>query len=198
MASRSQNRVPMKKMPIAATPLPSLPIHGFFGVILLYIIIQWGRKIFFFLKMKGRKIFNVLTSQFIDSGLYKKLPSFREEEGEDEISIGRDEVEMVLAKLGLGISGLGEKRLSSKDFIGLFGGADEEDEGGFEVDEVKAAFDVFDENKDGFIEEKELQRVMCALGLKEGFELENCRNMMRMFDQDGDGRIDFSEFCALF
>nr|GMC97254.1 probable calcium-binding protein CML45 [Ipomoea batatas]GMD01103.1 probable calcium-binding protein CML45 [Ipomoea batatas] len=164
MASRSQNRVPMKKMPIAATPLPSLPIHGFFG--------------------------------FIDSGLYKKLPSFREEEGEDEISIGRDEVETVLAKLGLGISGLGEKRLSSKDFSGLFG--DEEEEGGFEVDEVKAAFDVFDENKDGFIEEKELQRVLCALGLKEGFELENCRNMMRMFDQDGDGRIDFSEFYALF
>ncbi|XP_031095965.1 probable calcium-binding protein CML45 [Ipomoea triloba] len=192
MASNSQNRVPMKKMPIAATPLPWLPIHGFFGLILLYIIIEWGRK-----------IFNILTSQFsvhsnytIDSGLNQKLPRFRE----DEISIGRDEVETVLSKLGISChpeSEGGEKRLSSKDFIGLFGGEEEED-GGFELDEVKAAFDVFDENKDGFIEEKELQRVMCALGLKEGLELENCRNMMRMFDQDGDGRIDFSEFCALF
>ncbi|XP_019157018.1 PREDICTED: probable calcium-binding protein CML45 [Ipomoea nil] len=192
----SENRIPIKKLPIAATPV-------LFGVILLYIIMEWGRK-----------VFNVLTSQFsnytntshhqkaIDySGLYQKLklPSFREE---TEISIGRDEVETVLAKLGLEISSHPEpgreKRLSSKDFSGLFGGGEEEEGSGFEVDEVKGAFDVFDENNDGFIEEKELQRVLCALGLKEGFELENCRNMMRMFDQDGDGKIDFHEFCALF
>ncbi|EYU34653.1 hypothetical protein MIMGU_mgv1a026006mg, partial [Erythranthe guttata] len=66
------------------------------------------------------------------------------------------------------------------------------------LDEVKEAFDVFDENRDGFIDAKELQKVLCALGLNEGLneglEMDKCRRMIGVFDENGDGRIDFDEF----
>ncbi|CAI0438263.1 unnamed protein product [Linum tenue] len=62
------------------------------------------------------------------------------------------------------------------------------------LEEVKEAFEVFDVNRDGFIDETELQRVMCQLGLKEGVELESCKKMIGAFDVNGDGRIDFCEF----
>ncbi|KAL8038602.1 hypothetical protein ABFX02_11G118800 [Erythranthe guttata] len=62
------------------------------------------------------------------------------------------------------------------------------------LDEVKQAFDVFDENRDGFIDAKELQKVLCALGLNEGLEMDKCRRMIGVFDENGDGRIDFDEF----
>ncbi|CAI9109720.1 OLC1v1009594C1 [Oldenlandia corymbosa var. corymbosa] len=60
--------------------------------------------------------------------------------------------------------------------------------------EVRAAFEVFDENKDGFIDARELQRILSALGLTEGSDMENCRRMIRAVDENGDGRIDFHEF----
>ncbi|KAL8475706.1 hypothetical protein ACS0TY_028388 [Phlomoides rotata] len=62
------------------------------------------------------------------------------------------------------------------------------------LDEVREAFEVFDGNRDGVIDEKELQKVLCDLGLKEGLEMENCRRMIAAFDENGDGRIDFDEF----
>ncbi|XVE53215.1 hypothetical protein DITRI_Ditri02bG0186100 [Diplodiscus trichospermus] len=63
------------------------------------------------------------------------------------------------------------------------------------LEEIKEAFDVFDENKDGFIEATELQRVLRCLGIKEALvQLEECRRMIRVADEDGDGRIDFNEF----
>ena len=65
------------------------------------------------------------------------------------------------------------------------------------LEEVKQAFDVFDENKDGFIDARELQRVLYILGLKEARELENCKKMIRNFDENQDGRIDFNEFVKI-
>lgn len=92
---------------------------------------------------------------------------------------------MVLKGLGI----LGEGKLPSKtEVFDIF----EEREPS--LDEVREAFEVFDGNKDGFIDEEELQRVMGALGLKEGMEVKNCRRMIGAFDENGDGRIDFHEF----
>ena len=64
--------------------------------------------------------------------------------------------------------------------------------------EVRAAFDVFDVNGDGFIDAGELQRVLCSLGLvEEGPEVENCQRMTSAFDENQDGLIDFCEFVKL-
>ncbi|XP_062151183.1 probable calcium-binding protein CML46 [Alnus glutinosa] len=112
-------------------------------------------------------------------------------EKKDEGSLSRGEAEMVMGKLGIFCSPEGEKLqewFSSNEISGLF------DEKEPSLEEVKEAFDVFDDNRDGFIDAGELQRVLCILGLKEGKQLENCKKMIRTFDENRDGRIDFKEF----
>ncbi|XP_010528351.1 PREDICTED: probable calcium-binding protein CML45 [Tarenaya hassleriana] len=119
---------------------------------------------------------------------FKKQQSLSKHE--DELS--REDVEMVMKSLGLFSEqdhGQGlQERYGSKEVLSLF----EEKEPSFE--EVKQAFDVFDENRDGFIDAPELQRVLTAIGLKEGSNLENCRKMIRSLDGNKDERIDFHEF----
>ncbi|XP_022751934.1 probable calcium-binding protein CML45 [Durio zibethinus] len=107
---------------------------------------------------------------------------------EDGGRVYRKDVEELMGKLGLFCSQESKKlneSFGSDELSRLF-----EEEPSLE--EVKQAFEVFDENKDGFIDAEELQRVLRILGLKEG--LENCNKMIKTFDEDGDGRIDFQEF----
>ncbi|GLJ13341.1 hypothetical protein SUGI_0210440 [Cryptomeria japonica] len=58
------------------------------------------------------------------------------------------------------------------------------------------AFKVYDLNEDGYISSSELQRVLSNLGLIERAEncLEDCQRMIRRYDENLDGLIDFSEF----
>jgi len=108
--------------------------------------------------------------------------------------IKRDEVETVMAKMGIFCSSESDEldeKYGSNELSELF------DENEPSLEEVKMAFDVFDENKDGFIDAKELQRVMCILGLKEGSEVKNCQKMIKNFDENQDGRIDFTEFVKI-
>ncbi|MED6210097.1 hypothetical protein PIB30_060948 [Stylosanthes scabra] len=112
--------------------------------------------------------------------------------------IKKDEAKMVMAKLGLfstpeesGDDEELEEQYGCKEFSSIF----EEQEPS--LDEVKQAFEVFDENKDGFIDAMELQRVLCLLGLKEARDIKNCEKMIRKFDENKDGRIDFNEFVKI-
>ncbi|CAF2166523.1 unnamed protein product [Brassica napus] len=102
-----------------------------------------------------------------------------------------EDAEMVMQSLGLFTDqereGL-QKRYSSEELSNLF----EEKEPSLE--EVKQAFDVFDENRDGFLDPIDLQRVLSILGLKQGSNLENCRRMIRSFHGNKNGRIDFQGF----
>ncbi|KAF9679763.1 hypothetical protein SADUNF_Sadunf06G0048700 [Salix dunnii] len=78
-------------------------------------------------------------------------------------------------------------------------GGDDEREGqvagqdGGEGD-LKEAFDVFDKDKDGLISVEELGLMLCSLGLKEGGRVEDCEEMIRKVDMDGDGMVNFNEF----
>ncbi|CAH8318671.1 unnamed protein product [Eruca vesicaria subsp. sativa] len=102
-----------------------------------------------------------------------------------------EDAEMVMKSLGLLTDSESEglqKRYSSEELSNLF----EEKEPSLE--ELKQVFDVFDENRDGFLDPVDLQRVLTILGLEQGSNLENCRRMIRSFDGNKDGRIDFYGF----
>ncbi|XP_057750484.1 calmodulin-like protein 7 [Arachis stenosperma] len=59
---------------------------------------------------------------------------------------------------------------------------------------LKEAFDVFDKDKDGLISVEELALVLTSLGLREGKNIQECRDMIRKVDMDGDGMVNFHEF----
>ncbi|KAM0940122.1 putative EF-hand domain-containing protein [Dioscorea sansibarensis] len=63
-----------------------------------------------------------------------------------------------------------------------------------EEEDMREAFNVFDQNGDGFITEEELRSVLASLGLKQGRTVEDCRRMIRKVDVDGDGMVNFKEF----
>ncbi|THG12939.1 hypothetical protein TEA_014562 [Camellia sinensis var. sinensis] len=105
-----------------------------------------------------------------------------------DVQLLSEELNMVMNKLGLPRDINGGCMIGAKEVLALF---DEEKPC---LEEVKEAFDVFDENRDGFIDATELQRVLCVLGLNEVSELEDCKRMISGFDENGDGVIDFSEF----
>ncbi|KAK9278798.1 hypothetical protein L1049_028377 [Liquidambar formosana] len=98
-----------------------------------------------------------------------------------------------MEKLGISCDPNGDKlqeRLGSNEVANLF----EEEEPSLE--EVKEAFEIFDENSDGFIDAKELKKVICTLGFMVVSDVE-CERMIRVFDDNGDGKIDFNEFVRL-
>ncbi|MFS7956052.1 putative EF-hand domain pair protein CML [Helianthus anomalus] len=109
----------------------------------------------------------------------------------DDYSVRGDDLELLMTDLGVFSHPGGEKLpevLNSTYIFNIFEAEQSR------LDEVKEAFDVFDENKDGFIDAGELQRVLCVLGLKGSADMGDCRKMIRAFDANADGRIDFGEF----
>ncbi|KAG0471059.1 hypothetical protein HPP92_015605 [Vanilla planifolia] len=114
---------------------------------------------------------------------------------EAEAIIRREEVEVVMERLGLMGTNVGGKKLEdlirAKEVAALF----EEEEPS--LLELKEAFAVFDANGDGFVDAWELQRVLCKLGFEEGVRLDSCVEMIEAHDGNGDGRVDFGEFVQL-
>ncbi|XP_044498106.1 calmodulin-like protein 3 [Mangifera indica] len=63
-----------------------------------------------------------------------------------------------------------------------------------EEEDMREAFNVFDQNGDGFITCDELKAVLASLGLKQGRTAEDCKRMIMKVDVDGDGMVDYKEF----
>lgn len=177
----------------------SFPLSGLIHFFFLHIIRSWIISIQNFISVSrsflqsNLNVFGiskvVTEKKDLDFELSSRQVCLNQKEAVEYLC--REDVEMVMGKLGICCSPEGEKleeRVGSDEICGLF----EEKEPSLE--EVKEAFDVFDENRDGFIDAGELQRVICILGLRQGLELEECKRMIGVFDENGDGRIDFNEF----
>nr|KYP45419.1 putative calcium-binding protein CML30 [Cajanus cajan] len=96
-----------------------------------------------------------------------------------------------MEKLGIDVEcdGDGVEEFGEEEIVELF---DDED---VTMSEVEEAFQVFDQNKDGFIEARELQMVLSCLGL--GKDLMECQKMINAVDQNGDQLIDLNEFVRI-
>ncbi|KAG0499641.1 hypothetical protein HPP92_003917 [Vanilla planifolia] len=120
----------------------------------------------------------------------------REEERTEKLIVRREDVEVVMERMGLrGINGDGEllkEFMGPEELSAMF--EDEEPS----LEEVKEAFAVFDENGDGFVDAWELQRVLCKMGFAKGIVgFDSCEEMIKAHDVNGDGKIDFGEFVKL-
>lgn len=127
-------------------------------------------------------------SQKIEKNQVNEPVSSSDDHEEEDGNIEVGDMEIVMGKLGLFYQPDEGQRLGCDDIYSLF------EQTKPSLEEIKSAFDVFDGNKDGFIDAEELQRVICELGFQEGLELENCKRMIGNFDENGDGRIEFEEF----
>ncbi|OWM65937.1 calmodulin-like protein 3 [Punica granatum] len=114
------------------------------------------------------------------------------------IFMSEEEIDEIVAKSdsnGDGLIDFGEFCKLLEDSSMGFGSSSNQEEGEVEGG-LKEAFDVFDKDKDGLISVEELGSVMCSLGLLSdgGKKVEDCKEMIRKVDMDGDGMVNFDEF----
>ena len=63
------------------------------------------------------------------------------------------------------------------------------------IDELRAAFEAFDLNGDGFISPDEFVKVFKEVGIET--PIVQIKAMVRVVDKDGNGLVDFKEFCDM-
>ncbi|XP_024990320.1 calcium-binding allergen Ole e 8-like [Cynara cardunculus var. scolymus] len=98
-----------------------------------------------------------------------------------------DEVNRIMADIDTDCDGF----ISLEEFAGFCKGkSGEEDDGGMK--ELQDAFDLYDLNKNGLISAKELHQILSQLGEK--CTVNDCTNMIKSVDSDGDGYVNFEEF----
>mmetsp|Transcript_29170 Transcript_29170/g.51238 ORF Transcript_29170/g.51238 Transcript_29170/m.51238 type:complete len:158 (-) Transcript_29170:355-828(-) len=64
-----------------------------------------------------------------------------------------------------------------------------------DLDDLKAAFQLFDKNNDGTITQQEFEEVLKTMGLEPSRE--QLKAILKEADTNGDGEIDFNEFVKM-
>ena len=64
-----------------------------------------------------------------------------------------------------------------------------------QIGEYQHFFDMFDKNKNGYIMATQLHLIMDAM--EQDYDEKTLRKLIRKFDADGSGKLEFDEFCAL-
>lgn len=200
------DQFPMEKLLLSVQNIPlAILVVGLVEFILFQIVMNWFERVckhfsisFSCVQYQTGKLSDnfrerVGTVKVHESELTKRNPLLSEQV--DDGSLCREDMEMVMGRLGFICHPREDKMLQDRPGIQYFASMFEDNEPS--LDEVKEAFDVFDLNRDGFIDAMELQRVLRVLGLSDGSQIENCKQMIREFDENRDGRIDFREFVKL-
>ncbi|XP_069108121.1 uncharacterized protein [Argopecten irradians] len=63
------------------------------------------------------------------------------------------------------------------------------------ISEMKEAFEVFDQDDDGFLDKDDIRKAMAGLGVT--LTEPEVTEMMEIADQDKDGRLNYKEFVAM-
>ncbi|KAG7393841.1 hypothetical protein PHYPSEUDO_000018 [Phytophthora pseudosyringae] len=121
--------------------------------------------------------------------------------------IDRDELKAMLLALGQQLSSLeideimrqadtdGDGKISFTEFVSMMNQRLFR-RGDLTSGDLKAAFNTFDVNHDGFITSSELEHILYVLGNKHISNEEACK-IIQAADKNEDGKIDYDEFCAL-
>ncbi|KAF1872892.1 hypothetical protein Lal_00015997 [Lupinus albus] len=125
----------------------------------------------------------------------KRVFSSFDANGDGKISI--TELDTVLRSLGSAVSAAELQRVMEDldtDHDGFINfsefGAFCRSDGG--ASELRDAFDLYDQDKNGLISASELHLVLNRLGMK--CSVEECHSMIKSVDSDGDGNVNFDEF----
>ncbi|RLN49631.1 hypothetical protein BBJ29_010143 [Phytophthora kernoviae] len=109
--------------------------------------------------------------------------------------IDRNELRSMMLALG--------QQLSSSEIDGIMQVADADGDGKISFTDgaltsgdLKAAFETFDANHDGFISSNELEHILHVLGNKR-IGRDEIYKIIQAADKNDDGKIDYDEFCDL-
>ncbi|GAQ88477.1 calmodulin [Klebsormidium nitens] len=120
----------------------------------------------------------------------------KEELGAVMRSLGDNPTDAELTAMITAVDQNGDGSICLGEFLNLNKMALEAGLAGDEDTELRATFDVFDLDKNGFISCEELQQVLSRL-LGEPVVEAECSRMIQGVDQDGDGQVNFQEFHTM-
>lgn len=88
----------------------------------------------------------------------------------------------------------GDGCVDIEEFGALYQSIMQAERGEEEEEDIKEAFNVYDQNGDGFITVDELKSVLSSLGINQGRTIEDYKRMIMKVDMDGNGMVDYQEF----